>query len=29
MRKKAVVRQYVQYRAEDLKSLTEQTWSSR
>ena len=24
MRKKAVVRQYVQYRAEDLKSLTEQ-----
>ena len=24
MRKKAVVRQYMQYRAEDLKSLTEQ-----
>ena len=24
MRKKAVVRQYIQYRAEDLKSLTEQ-----
>ena len=24
MRKKAIVRQYMQYRAEDLKSLTEQ-----